>query len=65
MGGSEILKTQFPDEGKYLNKKRVYPYEYFNSYDDYEKPVDNLRKEEFFSKLKYKCPDDEEIQRTK
>ena len=29
-----------------------------------KKPVNNLRKEDFFSKLKNKCPDDEEIQRT-
>ena len=32
--------------------------------DDYQKPVDNLKKEYFFSKLKNKCLDDEEIQRT-
>ena len=30
-----------------------------------KKPIDNLRKKDFFSKLKNKCPDDEEIQRTK
>ena len=27
--------------------------------------MDNLKKEDFFSKLKNKCPDDEEIERTK
>ena len=42
----------------------AYPYEYFNNIDDYQKPVDNLKKEYFFSKLKNKCPDDEEIERT-
>ena len=42
----------------------AYPYDYFNSIDDYQKPVNNLKKEDFFSKLKNKCPDDEEIQRT-
>ena len=48
-----------------FNKKKLaYPYEYFNSIDDYQKPVDNLKKEHFFSKLKNKCPDDEEIGRT-
>ena len=50
----EIFKT----------KKLAYPYEYFNSIDDYQKPVNNLKKEHFFSKLKNKCPDDEEIERT-
>ena len=47
-----------------FNKKVAYPYEYFSSIDDYQKPVDNLKKEHFFSKLKNKCPDDEEIERT-
>ena len=61
----KILKTGFPDKWKYLTKKLAYPYEYFNSIDDYQKPVDNLKKEHFFSKLKNKCPDDEEIERTR
>ena len=60
----KILKTGFPDKWKYLTKKLAYPYEYFNSIDDYQKPVDNLKKEHFFSKLKNKCPDDDEIERT-
>ena len=61
----ETLKRGFPNKWKYLTKKSAYPYEYFNSMDDYQKPVDNLKKEDFFSKLKNKCPDDEEIERTK
>ena len=60
----KILKTGFPDKWKYFTKKLAYPYEYYNSIDDYQKPVNNLKKEHFFSKLKNKCPDDEEIQRT-
>ena len=60
----EILKTGFPDKWKYLSKKLAYPYEYFNSIEDYQRSVDNLKKEHFFSKLKNKCPDDEEIQKT-
>ena len=60
----KILKTGFPDKWKYLTKKLAYPYEYFNSIDDYQKPVVNLKKEHFFSKLKNKCPDDKEIERT-
>ena len=61
----KFLKTGFPDKWKYLTKQLAYPYEYFKSIDDYQKPVDNLKKEDFFNKLKNKCPDDEEIRRTK
>ena len=61
----KILKTGFPYKWKYLTKKLAYPYEYFNSIDDYKKPVDNLEKKDFFSKLKNKYPDDEEIERTR
>ena len=46
-------------------KKLAYPCEYFNSIVDYQKPVDNLKKEDFFSKLKNGYPDDKEIDRTK
>ena len=60
----KILKTGFSNKWKSLTKKLAYPYEYFNSIDDYQKPVNNLEKKDFFSKLKNKCPDDEEIQRT-
>ena len=35
------LKTGFPDKWKLLTKKLAYPYEYFNSINDYQKPVDN------------------------
>ena len=61
----KILKTGFPDKWIYLTKKLAYPYEFFNSVEDYQKPVDNLKKEDFFSKLKNKCPDDDKIERTK
>ena len=61
----KILKTEFPDKWKYLTKKLAYPYEFFNCIEDYQKPVNNLKKEHVFSKLKNKCPDDEEIERTK
>ena len=45
MGGNDlkVLKTSFPDKWKYLTKKLPYPYEFFNSTDDYQKPVDNLK----------------------
>ena len=60
----KILKTGFPNKWKYLTKKLAYPYENFNSIDDYQKAVNNLKKEIFFSKLKNGYPNDEEIQRT-
>ena len=66
MGENDLkkLKTGFPNKWKYLTKKLAYQYEYFNSIDDHKKPVNNLEKEDFVSKLKNKYPDDEEIQRT-
>ena len=60
----KFFKTGFPDKWNNLTKKLPYPYEYFNSIDDYKRPVNNLEKKDFFSKLKNKCPDDEEIERT-
>ena len=61
----KLLKTEFPDKLKFLTKKLGYPYEFFNSIDDYQKPASNLKKEDFFSKLEFKCADDKEIERTK
>ena len=61
----ELLKMEIPDKWKYLTKKLAYLYEFFNCVEDYQKPVNNLKKEDFFSKLKNKYPDDEETQRTK
>ena len=61
----KILKNEFPDKWQNLSKKLAYPYHYFNSINDYQKPVDNLKKEDFFSKLKNNCPDDDEIERTR
>ena len=60
----KILKTGFPDKWKFLTKKLAHPYEYFNSIDDYQKPVDKLKKEDFFSKLENDYPSDKELERT-
>ena len=60
----KILITGFPDKWKYLTKKLAYPYEFFNSIEDYQKPVNKLKKEDFFSKLKNGYLDNEEIERT-
>ena len=61
----KILKKEFPDKWKNLTKKIAYPYEYFNSIEDYNKPVNNLENKDFFSKLENKCPVDKEIDRTR
>ena len=58
------IKTGFPDKWKFLTKKLAYPNEYFKSIDDYKKPVFNIKKEDFFSKLKDDYPSDKEIERT-
>ena len=52
MGENDLknIKTEFPDKRKHLNKKLAYPYEYFTNINDYQKPGDNLKKEDFFSK---------------
>ena len=60
----KILKTGFPDKWRCSSKKLACPYENFNSIDDYQQPINNLRKAHFFSKLKNGYPNDEEIQRT-
>ena len=59
------MKKQVPDKWHCLNQKLAYRYEYFNNIEDYQKPDDNLQKEDFFSKLKNDYPDDVEIERTK
>ena len=59
------MKKEFPGKWQLLIKKLAYPYEYFNSIEDYQQPVDNLKKDDFFSRLKNDYPDDKEIERTK
>ena len=61
----KILQKEFPDKWQYLNKKLAYPYEHFNNINDYKKPVNDLKKEDFFSKLKNDYPDDSDIKRTR
>ena len=61
----KIIKTGFPDKWKFLTKKLAYPCEFFNNIEDFQKPVDNLKKEDFFSKLKNDYPEDEDLEETK
>ena len=58
------MKTEFPYKWNFLYKKSAYPYDYFNSIDDFQKPV-NLKKEDLFCQLKNDFPIDEETERTK
>ena len=62
MGENDLkrLKTEILGKWKYLIKKLAYPYEYFDCIEEYQKPVENLKKEDFFSKLKNDYPSDEE-----
>ena len=56
---------EFPDKWKYLLEKLAYPYEFFKTTNDYQKPVDILIEGKFFKKFKNDYPDDDEIERTK
>ena len=58
------LKNEFPDKWENLNKQLAYTYEDFNTIDDYQKPVNDLKKEDFFNKLTNDYADDSEIERT-
>ena len=61
----KIIKTEFRDEWKYLTKKLAYPYEDFNSIDDFQKPVNDLKRQDFFSRIENDYTSDEEIETTK
>ena len=43
----------------------AYPYQFFHSIVDCQEPVDNLKKQDFFSNLENETPNDNEIERTK
>ena len=61
------LKRPFPNHWMLLKKKLAYPYEFYKTLYDYEKPIDELIKsgnEAYFSKTKNKIPYQEEIDRT-
>ena len=66
IGGNDLksLKTEIPGKWNFLTKQLAHPYECFNSFDDYQRPVDNFKKEDFFIKLKIDYLSDEEIERT-
>ena len=49
---SRFSKMHYPDERKHLSKKLAKPYEYFKNNEYYQKPVNNLKKKDFFSEVK-------------
>ena len=61
----EILKTEFPDKWHFLGKKLACSYEHFNSTDDQQKTINNLRMDYSFSKLGNASSGDEKVERTK
>ena len=61
------LKKHFPNHWMLLKNKLAYPYEFYKTLEDYERPIKELLqagKEAYFSKTKNKIPDLEEIDRT-
>ena len=61
------LKKHFPNHWMLLKNKLAYPYEFYKTLEDYERPIDELLKsgkEPYFSKTKNKIPDQKEIDRT-
>ena len=61
------LKRHFPNHWMLLKNKLAYPYEFYKTLEDYEKPIEELLEsgnEAYFSKTKNKIPDQEEIDRT-
>ena len=62
------LKRHFPNHWVLLKNKLAYPYEFYKTLEDYEKPIEELLvsgNEAYFSNTKKnKIPDQEEIDRT-
>ena len=60
------FKRHFPNHWLLLKTKLAYPYEFYKTLEDYEKPIEEKLKsgkEAYFSKTKNKIPDQEEIGR--
>ena len=61
------LKKHFPNHWMLLKNKLAYPYEFYKTLEDYEKPIEELLKagnEAYYSKTANKIPDQKEIDRT-
>ena len=60
----EFLKKERHDKWENLTKKLACKYEFFNCIYDYQKPVKELKREDFLSKSKYKRLNNQEKGRT-
>ena len=61
------FKKHFPNQWMLLKNKLAYPYEFYKTLEDYEKPIEqliNAGKEAYFSKTKNTIPDQNERDRT-
>ena len=58
------LNHEFLENWNLLNKKLAYPYDYFKKIECFDLDINKLENGDFFSKLKFNCPDNEEIERT-
>ena len=61
----DSFEKEFPGKWECLNKRLAYQFESFKSIADYQKPVNKLKDENFFSTLKISFPSDEKLERTK
>ena len=59
------MKTEFSYKWNFLIKKFACPYDFLNCLDEYQKPINNLRKIDFFSIMIKDFPIDNEIERRK
>ena len=62
-----LLKREFPNYWIIISKEPAYQYEFYKNIESCEKLIENLLEcgqEAYYSKLKNKCPDKDEIDRT-
>ena len=59
-----ILKEQFQENYHLFTKKLAYPYDYFETIEDYEKDINFSTEKDYYSKLNNKMPSSIEIQKT-
>ena len=62
---SKFWEQNFPTNGNVSIKKLARPYDYFHRLDEYQKPVNNLKRGGFLKNLITAYLGDEEIERTK
>ena len=60
-----FLKKEFGDNYHLFTKKIAYSYDYFETLEDYEKDINLLKDDDYYSRLNCSIPDKIEIDRTK